>query len=112
MTTRTRGGGAGVAVDDADLVIDQLHAAEVRETAIKRLSQRAVQGVHRAVALAHSCAHLAADAELHRGLGRRRAVAVGLDVDVVVQQLEMRPEQCPATRCTNRSNDASAASNW
>ena len=71
MTTRTRGGGAGVAVDDADLVIDQLHAAEVREMAIERFSQGGVQGVHRAVALGHFVPHFVADAQLDGGFGRR-----------------------------------------
>ena len=58
--------------------------------AVERLSQGGVQGVHRAVALGHFVPHFVADAELHRGFGRRVAVAVGFDVDVVVQQLEVR----------------------
>ena len=61
--------------------------------AIERFSQGGVQGVHRAVALGHLVPHLAADAELDGGLGRGVAVAVGFDVDVVVQQLEVRLER-------------------
>ena len=75
ITTRTRGGGAGVGVDHADLVIDQLHAAEVREVTIQRLSQGGVQGIHGAVALGHFVPHFVADAELDGRLGDRAAVA-------------------------------------
>src|SRR5215203_892651 len=39
------GRGTGVAIDDPDLVIDQLDAPQVRELTIKRFSQRGVQGV-------------------------------------------------------------------
>ena len=69
------GGGAGVAVDDADFVIDQLHAAQVRKVPIERFSQGGVQGVHGAVALGHFVPHFVADAELDRGFGRGLAVA-------------------------------------
>ena len=73
MTTRTRGGGAGVGVDDADLVVDQLHLGEVGRMPHQRLPQGGVEGVHRAVALAHGVLDRVADAELHRRLGDRRA---------------------------------------
>ena len=40
------------------------------------------------------------------------AVAVGLDVHVKVEPLEVRLERAGARCWTSRSNEASAASNW
>src|SRR4051812_7411453 len=45
------GGRAGLAVDHADLVVDQLNCPEVREMPIKRFSQGGVQGVDGPIAL-------------------------------------------------------------
>ena len=59
----------------------------------ERLAHGGVQGVDRAVALGHLVADLLADAELDGGLGAKLAVGVGLDVDVVAQPLEVRPER-------------------
>ena len=63
------GGGAGAGVDDADLVVDQLHLAEPGIVPLERLAEGAVEGVHRAVPLAHGVLDDVADLELDRRLG-------------------------------------------
>ena len=52
------GGRPGPGVDDAHLVIDQLHLRQARVERLQRLAQRAVEGVHRAVAFADRVHHL------------------------------------------------------
>ena len=75
------GGGAGLGVDDADLVVDQLHLGQVRKGAVQGLAQGGVEGVDRAVPFGHFVPHLVADAQLDRGLGRDVGrLPIGLDV--------------------------------
>ena len=65
--------------------------------AVQRLSQGGVQGVDRAVPLGHLVAHLAADAELDRGFGRRlRRRASVSTLTWIVEPLEMRLERAGA----------------
>ncbi len=83
------GGGAAVAVDDADLVVDEFHLLELRVEADERAAQRGVERVHGAVALGHGVDFLAVDRELDRGLAGVEVVrAVLADGDVVLDQLE------------------------
>ena len=72
MTTRTRAAVPASGVDDADLVVDQVHLAEARDSALEGLAQGGVEGVDRAVALAHGVLDVVADPELDRRLGQRR----------------------------------------
>ena len=56
-------------VEDADLVVDELDVAQVRQALADRGPQRAVERVHRAVALGRAHEALGADPELDRRLG-------------------------------------------
>ena len=55
-------------------------------------AQGGVQGVHRAVAVGHLVPHFAVHADLHGRLGPPGFVFVGLDVHMIVDQIEVRPE--------------------
>ena len=69
-------GGAGrlPLVEDADLVVDELDVAQVRVALADRGAQRAVERVHRAVALGDADVALPVDPDLDRRLGLDAAV--------------------------------------
>jgi hypothetical protein len=69
-------GGAGAGVDDAHLVVDQVHLASRGKCRSRALRTGAVQGVDRAVPLADGVLDGSPDPELDRRLGdaaRRRS---------------------------------------
>src|SRR4051794_2966580 len=58
------GGGPGPGVDDADLVVNELHLSESREVPFERLAQGPIEGIDRAVPFADRVLDVVADAEL------------------------------------------------
>src|SRR5713226_2943307 len=63
-----RGGGPGVAVEDAHLVIVEAHLVERRKRGTERFAQGRVEGVHGAVAGRGRVVQVAADVDLDRRL--------------------------------------------
>src|SRR5271154_1476890 len=66
-------------IEDAHLEVDQLDVAQMRVDLTDRVTQRGVEGVHRAVALGRAHVALATEPDLDRGLGRDLAVGALLD---------------------------------
>ena len=62
-------------VEHAHLVVGEVHTLERREPTVERAPQRAVERVHRAVALRGRDAPLAVDVDLHRRLGHHGRAA-------------------------------------
>ena len=77
-------------IEDAHLEVDQLDVAQVRVDLADRLAQRAVERVHRAVALGGAHVALAAHPDLDRGLGLDLAVGALLDEHAPGLQAEQR----------------------
>ena len=84
------GGGGGIPVEDAHLVVHEVDAVELRIEGAQRLAQRRVQGVDRTVAVGGSVEHLAVDLDLDRRLGAQVLAVALLDEDGEVDQLEGR----------------------
>ena len=80
-----------MAVDDADLVVDERDLGDFRIEGQQRLAQREVERVHHAAAVGDGEFGRAVDAEFHRGLADRRvAVAVLAEAGVVFVEVEER----------------------
>ena len=77
MITRVRAAGGRLAVEDADLVVDQVHLVERGVERAQRLAQRQVERVDRPVAVGGGVQHLAVDLDLDAGLGARRCARCG-----------------------------------
>ena len=87
------------------------HLGDGRVEAGQRLAQRAVQRVHRAVALAHGLLDLALHRDLDRRLGEARLVLAAL-LDDDAEPLQSKNGLCSlSTFWTSSLNEASAASN-
>ena len=71
--------GAAGRVQDTDLEVDQPHVGQLGIDRDQRLAQRSIEGIHRAVALAHLHRAPAGDVELHRRLGQGDQLAAGID---------------------------------
>ena len=87
-------------VEDADLVVDELDVAQVRQALADRGAQRAVQGMHGAVALGGAHEALRADPELDRRLGLHAPVgallgdhAPGLELEQRLVLARLAPDQ-------------------
>ena len=66
------GGGRGVTVDDADLVVHQVHAVESGVERAERLAEGEVERLNRPVAVGGGVEDLTVDLDLHARLGARR----------------------------------------
>jgi hypothetical protein len=77
-----------LAVEDADLVVDQMDRVELRVEGAQGLAEGGVQGVDRAVAVGGGVEHLARDLDLDRGLGQKLGAAALLHQNRVVAQRE------------------------
>ena len=90
MMTRVRAAVAGVAVEDADLVVDEVDVVDRRVERPERLAQRGVEGVDRAVAVGRGVQGLAVDLDLDRRLGQQLAPVALLHEAGVVDDPERR----------------------
>src|SRR6266849_6515270 len=78
---------------DAHLVIGEADLLELREGRDERVPQRAVEGVHRAVALGHRHQGLAADIDLDGRLRQRDEVAARVPASLVDDAEALQPEE-------------------
>ena len=85
------GGGPGVRVHHAHLVVDQVHVPDGRVEVLQRLAQRPVQCVHGTVAFARRVLHLSLDGQLDRGHRHGIAVLESVHHDVEPVEVEEIP---------------------
>ena len=64
-------GGRSITIDDADLVVDEVHAIEGRVEDAERLAEREVERVNRAISICRGVKDLAVHLDLHARLGTR-----------------------------------------
>ena len=87
------GDGVGAALEDADLVVDELEVLDQILVLAEILAQRHVEGVDRAVALGRRDQHLVADPDLDDRLGDAdelaERVVPALDADIEALDVEI-----------------------
>ena len=90
IRTRVFAGGAARLVEDAHLVVDQVHLPEVRVELLQGLPERVVQRVHRPVAGRGGVLGDPLDLDADRRLRERLpVVAAGLDDDAIALEVEV-----------------------
>ena len=82
MTTRVRAAVAASAVEDADLVVDEVDLVDARVERPERLAQRGIERVDRPVAVGGGVQDLAVHLHLDRRLGQQLAPVALLDRQV------------------------------